>query len=135
MGDQADFDEEGTGETGSEQDRRQPRDSMFLQAPAALLDQGEALMLRVRNLSAGGMMADCERVCERGDPVVVEIRGVGPVTGRIAWRQGGKIGITFDEAIDPRLARKPVSGGAKVQSMTTADLERMRRPGFRSFTR
>ncbi|AGH51223.1 hypothetical protein G432_17525 [Sphingomonas sp. MM-1] len=110
---------------------RAPRDSMFLQAMATFSDRGDSVQLRVRNLSEGGLMADCLRDCRSGDRLIVELRGVGPVAGRIAWCAQGRVGVAFDAPIDPHLARKPIAG-PKPQTMTIADLERMRRPGFRT---
>lgn len=76
-------------------------------------------------------MADCDRDCATGDPIAVDLRGIGVVRGRIAWRANGRIGIAFDEAIDPQLARKPVIQ-PKVQHVAVADIERMRRPALRT---
>jgi hypothetical protein len=45
--------------------------------------------------------------------VEVEVRGVGWVSGRIAWATDGRVGIAFDTPIDPLLARKPVGGGTQ----------------------
>lgn len=76
-------------------------------------------------------MADCDRPCARGDAILVELRGVGPVRGRIAWRVHGRIGVAFDDAIDPDLARRPVAAPAR-QDRAAATIEQMRRPGVRT---
>lgn len=110
---------------------RAPRDSLFLLASAWFSDHRDQFPLRVRNLSTGGMMADCDRNCNRGDTVTVDVRGVGIVHGVIAWRANGRIGIAFDEPIDPHLARKPVVPATQQHSVE-ADLERMRRPALRT---
>ncbi len=47
-----------------------------------------------------------------GQKVALDLRGVGRITGTIAWSRDGKIGLAFDEVIDPQLARKPVSSGS-----------------------
>lgn len=121
-------------EAGGEAHRRAPRDSMFLQATGVLLDRGEMpAQFRVRNLSSGGMMADCDRDCAEGERVSVNIRNIGAVRGRVAWRAGARIGVAFEDMIDPRLARQPIAT-PKLQTTLTADLERMRRPGFRSLS-
>ena len=83
----------------------------------------------VRNLSAGGMMADCAASFPRDERIEVELRGIGTVAGRIAWTAGGKIGVAFDHAIDPKLARKPVTGNPQPQLVKAA--KSMWRPGLR----
>ena len=126
-----DMDDGGAAEAAHQ--RKEPRDSMFLQAMVCL-DGGPApAPLRVRNLSAGGMMVDCDQDWAKGDAVVAELRGIGHVRGRIAWRAGGRIGIAFDDPIDPHLARVPVTGATPraMQDMRVATIERMRRPGVR----
>jgi hypothetical protein len=49
--------------------------------------------------------------------VVLELRGIGPVRGTVAWAREDKIGLAFDEQIDPQLARKPVAAGASRQQV------------------
>jgi hypothetical protein len=34
------------------------------------------------------------------------------VPGMVAWVRKGRIGVAFDEDVDPMLARRPVSGQA-----------------------
>jgi hypothetical protein len=90
--------------------RTASRDSLFLSATIrrnADVEQ-ELLPVRVRNLSAVGLMADYDDVAEIGEPVVVTVRGIGSVMGKVAWVKRGRIGIAFDVEVDPKLARKPV---------------------------
>ncbi|MBB5987254.1 PilZ domain-containing protein [Sphingobium lignivorans] len=84
------------------------RDSLFLLT--TLLDEaGQPLgKARVRNLSETGLMADCDSHLRDGDRLVVRLRGVGDVAGRVTWVRGDRIGMAFDGSIDPRAARKPV---------------------------
>ena len=92
--------------------RSAPRDSLFLLTSLST-DEGVPLgKARVRNLSATGLMADCERGVPAGTKVILELRGIGSVSGTVAWSREDKIGLAFDEPIDPQLARKPVSTGA-----------------------
>lgn len=96
--------------------RAAPRDSLFLLTTFSTPEGAQLGKARIRNLSATGLMADCERAVPAGIQVVFELRGVGQVTGRIAWSRADKIGLAFDEPIDPQLARKPVGGGPQSQS-------------------
>jgi len=94
--------------------RSEPRDSMFLMA--AMRRPGSAdVQVKVRNLSSGGMMAESPVNFSRGDLVEAELRGIGIVTGKVAWTAGGRVGVQFDAPIDPRLARKPVSANPQPQ--------------------
>lgn len=88
--------------------RSEPRDSMFLNSTIRHLATGETWPLRVRNLSSGGLMADCPGEFLRGDQVELEVRGIGIQQGTIAWIEAGRIGIAFEGPINPLLARKPV---------------------------
>jgi len=88
--------------------RHDTRDSLLLVANLRVAGSDAALQARVRNLSAGGLMAELASHVEVGLPVEVEVRGVGWVPGRIAWVAAGRIGIAFDHLIDPQAARKRV---------------------------
>lgn len=92
--------------------RAAPRDSLFLLTSLSTPDGAQLGKARVRNLSATGLMADCERAVPSGIQIICDLRGIGPVTGSVAWSREEKIGIAFDEPIDPQLARKPVGNGA-----------------------
>jgi hypothetical protein len=90
--------------------RSQTRDSLFLMAPLRFEEEDTVRDVRVRNLSEGGLMVDCARVKEPGTAVTLDLRGIGKVTGEVAWCTEGRIGIALDSPIDPKKARKPVSG-------------------------
>jgi hypothetical protein len=94
--------------------RSEPRDSMFLMA-AMRRAGGADVQVKVRNLSPGGMMAESPVNFSRGDVIETELRGIGIVSGKVAWTAGGRVGVQFDAPIDPRLARKPVSGNTQPQ--------------------
>jgi hypothetical protein len=94
--------------------RSEPRDSMFLMA-AMRRPGGTDVQVKVRNLSSGGMMAESPVNFSRGDVIEADLRGIGAVQGKIAWTAGGRVGVQFDAPIDPRLARKPVSGNPQPQ--------------------
>lgn len=91
------------------QSRHQVRDSLLLMADLRLPGR-DAIPVRVRNLSAGGLMAEYAGDLDPGLGVELVVRGIGAVSGRVAWRAAGRIGIAFDRLIDPLLARKPVGG-------------------------
>ncbi len=99
------------------------RDSLFLFAELRLDGRDDRTRVKVRNLSAGGMMVeDGGLAVSRGDRVVVDLRNVGTVRGSIAWVQGNRFGIAFENAVDPKLARAPVGTGDKSPRYTKAPL-------------
>lgn len=91
--------------------RQLSRDSLFLMAELRFAGADATHRIKVRNLSAGGMMAEGPVKTIRGTRVEVEIRNIGWVSGSIAWVQGDRCGIAFDEDIDPLVARAPVVAG------------------------
>lgn len=93
--------------------RQEQRDSLFLTADFRLVGQTTVQPVRVRNLSAGGLMAEFPTGLAQGLEVEFDVRGIGWVSGRIAWSAAGRIGVAFDRQIDPLLARKPVGQGAQ----------------------
>jgi hypothetical protein len=99
------------------------RDSLMLTAQFRAAGKGD-VQVRVRNLSSGGMMAEYAAPIERGTPVEVEVRGVGWISGRIAWTAEGRVGVAFDHEIDPLLARKPVGKGGGTPSYVKPPLPR-----------
>ena len=93
---------------GSDAQRKRRRDSLFLSAPIRIDGVEQPAPVRVRNLSEGGLMADLPRGAPVGALVELDLRGIGPVTGQVAWCTAGRIGVAFDRPIDPQKARKPV---------------------------
>ena len=87
--------------------RQVNRDSLFLLAHVRVDGQDQVTRVMVRNLSAGGMMAEGPTKVVRGSRVAVELRNIGWVDGSVAWKQGDRFGIAFVDEIDPALARGP----------------------------
>lgn len=96
---------------GTTAGRARGRDSLFLMARLTIEGDRVTRDVRVRNLSEGGLMVELARSVAVGAAVMLELRGIGEVTGRVAWQAEGRIGVAFDEPIDPMLARKPVGKG------------------------
>ncbi|MFC3098221.1 PilZ domain-containing protein [Alteraurantiacibacter palmitatis] len=89
--------------------RQVNRDSLFLLAQLRIDGSEELYRVKVRNLSAGGMMAEGHVLVERGQLVAVELRNIGWVKGSVAWKQDERFGIAFVAEIDPARARAPVT--------------------------
>lgn len=93
-----------------ESEQRQiARDSLFVLADMRLAGADEFHRIKVRNLSAGGMMGEGTVRVARGSPVSVNIRNVGWVDGTVAWVQDNRFGVAFCEEIDPMFARAQVA--------------------------
>jgi hypothetical protein len=94
--------------------RGKSRDSLLLGAQFRAAGAETSVQVRVRNLSAGGLMAEYAGPIGAGDRIEIEVRGIGWVPGEVAWATNGRIGIAFDREIDPLRARKPVAAPRKV---------------------
>ena len=96
---------------GDNEHRQIGRDSLFVLADVRI-DGGETVQrVKVRNLSAGGMMAEGLGKPVRGQFVWVDVRNIGWVEGSVAWVQDNRVGIAFREEIDPKIVRAPAEVG------------------------
>lgn len=96
---------------GGNEHRQIARDSLFLSAELRIDGIEGEHKVRVRNLSAGGLMADGGPLVQRGVLVWVNLRNIGWVEGSVAWVQDSRYGIAFRHDIDPKQARAPISVG------------------------
>jgi len=92
--------------------RQVNRDSLFLLAQVRVDGQDAVSRVKVRNLSAGGMMAEGDSKVARGSLVSVELRNIGWVEGSVAWKQDNRFGIAFVDEIDPAVVRAPAASAA-----------------------
>ncbi|WNO52571.1 PilZ domain-containing protein [Stakelama saccharophila] len=107
-------DEHLTAEHGVETTQRsESRDSLFLTARFRYSATVEPVRVRIRNLSSGGLMVEYGGNIAIGSPVEVEVRGIGWVAGHVAWCAEQRVGVAFDQEVDPKRARRPVGTGAK----------------------
>jgi hypothetical protein len=68
---------------------------------------GKPTEVRLRNISITGALVECDRAIAPGTHMVVDIVGVGPVTGTVRWAGTRKFGVQFDGEFDlARLAPK-----------------------------
>jgi hypothetical protein len=88
--------------------RGMDRDSLFLNAVLKFASNPQQHDVRIKNLSAGGLMAETPARVVRGEKVEVNLRNVGWISGNVAWITEGRMGIAFDHPIDPMIVRKPV---------------------------
>lgn len=92
--------------------RSAKRDSLFLLAELSALNGAPIAAIRVRNLSATGLMADCTAPLAANDRVTVALRGINPITATVTWVKGGRIGLEFETDIDPQAVRRPVGSSS-----------------------
>lgn len=102
--------------------RHTPRDSMFMVAKLTFEDRSEPVDVRIRNLSATGMMAQTKHTAEIGTRVTVALRNHDDVVGTVAWAEGERLGIAFENAIDPKAARVQAQASEGTPSYARAAL-------------
>lgn len=111
-------------------DNRQiARDSLFLLADLRVEGVEGEHKIKVRNLSAGGMMGEGSVSVVRGTVLSVNLRNIGWVDGTVAWVQGNRFGVAFATEIDARLARVPLVEGTQSPRYTRPPLLGPQAPG------
>ncbi|WP_397597821.1 PilZ domain-containing protein [Sphingorhabdus sp.] len=93
--------------------RGMDRDSLFLKAVLRFSSTKDEHEVRIRNVSAGGLMAEIPTNAPRGERVEIKLHSIGWVSGHIAWVTDGRMGIAFDRPINPKDARKPANAGVR----------------------
>jgi len=90
--------------------RHAQRDKLLLSAICLWPARQSEERLKVRNVSATGLMAEGTTGAVVGEKVLLELRNVGPVEGMVAWVQGNRFGVAFTQTINPSLLRSPAEG-------------------------
>ena len=78
--------------------REDSRVPALLRVAKLIDDRGEQL-IRIRNMSAGGVMAEHGQPLEVGDVVSIEF-GTQKIPSVVVWKRDGTVGIKFDENVD-----------------------------------
>ncbi|WCT78378.1 PilZ domain-containing protein [Novosphingobium humi] len=93
--------------------RNAPRNNLLLSSvchwPNRQLDE----RVKIRNVSATGLMAEGTLGATVGEQVVLELRNIGAIEGIVAWVQSNRFGVAFARPIDPVLLRTPAEVSAK----------------------
>ncbi len=97
---------------------------------AKLITEDANHFCRIKNMSAGGLMAEVNASLAVGTKVSVELNSAQSIPGAVVWNREGAVGIKFDQNIDlrellanrrprngfrPRPPRLEVTCGATVQ--------------------
>ena len=80
--------------------RNLARENLFLLADLWVENEPDAHRIKVRNLSAGGMMGEGRVPVARGYRIKVNLAGAGEATGTVAWVQQSRFGVAFDKEVD-----------------------------------
>ncbi|WP_265561881.1 EAL domain-containing protein [Sphingomicrobium arenosum] len=80
------------------QNSREPRHRLMRRGLVML--QGQAVEIRLRNISAMGALIECSVPVAPGTELTIDIIGTGPVVGKVRWAQAGRFGIQFDETFN-----------------------------------
>ncbi|WP_394730522.1 PilZ domain-containing protein [Altererythrobacter sp. GH1-8] len=80
--------------------RNLARENLFLLADLWIESEPGAHRIKVRNLSAGGMMGEGRVPVVRGHHIRVNLAGAGEVQGTVAWVQQTRFGVAFDNEVD-----------------------------------
>ncbi|WP_447726431.1 PilZ domain-containing protein [Sphingomonas koreensis] len=75
------------------------RDEVHYRARAFGPD-AQPVTLLIVNISPHGLMARCEKPFAEGDRMRVTLPAVGVVAAEVRWSLGGRLGASFDTAID-----------------------------------
>ena len=94
---------------GAAHTRVSARESIFLAATIRFEGEDAPMPVRIRNISAGGMMIDSAVPRAKGLPLIAELKTIGKVAGTVAWSHDQRMGILFDRPIDPHRARLQVA--------------------------
>lgn len=116
---------------GNAASRRRARSSLFLAGKLKFEGVHGTFDVRIRNLSSSGMMAECAAPVFPGCKVDIETKGLGQITGKVAWVTGGRIGVAFDVEVNPDAAKNP--GAVEMAQVTVPDYlkKTAQRPTFR----
>jgi hypothetical protein len=68
--------------------------------PGALTSGSVRRACSIRKLSAGGAILHCDHDVEIGERLELELMNGQLLAGRVAWRRGGEVGLSFDTQID-----------------------------------
>ena len=76
------------------------RPQEVLTAQATVVGSDRVHAIRVRNLSAGGMMGEGDIAVDRGSQIKLIMPNIGTVAGTVAWTQDDRFGVAFADDID-----------------------------------
>jgi diguanylate cyclase (GGDEF)-like protein len=88
-----------------------------------LLWQGLTLPVRLRNISSGGAMIECDNALEPGTPVELDLAEAGILPAEVRWCQQGQVGLHFGEEFALGKLARTRRKGAVAKMVTPEYLE------------
>jgi hypothetical protein len=86
---------------------------------------GRLVPVRLRNISEGGAMVECEAALPPGAEAVLDLDEAGHVAAQVRWCQRGHLGLMFDRPFNLALLGRARPGpGAAPRMVTPRYLER-----------
>jgi diguanylate cyclase (GGDEF)-like protein len=85
--------------------------------------KGRTLPVRLRNISAGGAMIECDNPLEVGTPVELDLAEAGTLPAEVRWCQQGQVGLCFGEEFALGKLARTRRKGAAPQVLTPEYLE------------
>ena len=69
---------------------------------ASLQFNGMSMPVRVRNISSGGALLECDRALPTESKVQLDLPGSGNLGGEVRWSESRRMGIQFEDEFDLR---------------------------------
>lgn len=83
-------------------DRRTDERLIAILPAAKIVGEHANYICRIKNISAGGLMAEVTSPLQVGDTVYIELNSEQRVPGQVVWTREGSLGIKFDQDVDLR---------------------------------
>ena len=89
-------------------------------------------LCRIRNISAGGLMAETTRQHNAGDTVIVELQNGQKIGGTLVWTRETAVGVKFDQSVDlreilanrrPRIGFRPRPARLEIKCSATIQID------------
>ncbi|MEH3104725.1 MAG: PilZ domain-containing protein [Sphingomonas phyllosphaerae] len=87
------------------------RGDILLSARMRVHAEDAGFLVRIRNVSAGGLMAELPHPLPPDSMVEIKLDGLGWVAGRVVWQTEGRSGIAFDQPIDVAIVYEAGNAG------------------------
>lgn len=94
-------------------DQRADKRLLLMLPVAKLTSEYRQDLCRIRNISAGGLMAEVTTQPAVGTRFFIELSSDQRIPGEVVWTRGNSIGVKFDHDVDLRellAERRPVAG-------------------------
>ncbi len=89
--------------------RQDARENLTLMADIRIVGRDGDHRIKVRNLSAGGMMGEGPVEVTRGMTVAVQFPNVGWAEGSIMWVQADRFGVAFCDEINLQVVQAGIA--------------------------